>query len=215
MGCGCGWILFFVFQVSGSGRITNEMVILWHNCPEGFYSKFSPDCFCFSAHQPQSLHLPGVVFPCWHQIDSCGFNAAVSQYIRKLYDISAYLVKGSCEEMAEIVGEYFGWIYAGFLTQLFHFPPDLASGHPCPLTGDKNFPCCNLLLSGIVPKFLTELPGKEDCPDFSFQGNICPSPGKCLHRDIPHLRHPDAGGTDCLQQKSQPEIPVLPCAGPS
>ena len=92
-----------------------------------------------SAYQPKPFHLAGMGFPGGNQINTCGLNTAVPQYIRQFYNVPAYLLKGSGKQMAQIMRENFRRTHFRFFTELFHLSPDLSSAHTLSAFRDKYF----------------------------------------------------------------------------
>ena len=58
-------------------------------------------------YKPQTRKGFRVLYAAGYEVDSCSFYAAVSQHVRELCDISACPVKYSCEQVAQVVREYF------------------------------------------------------------------------------------------------------------
>jgi hypothetical protein len=70
------------------------------------------------------------------EIDSRGFDTAVSKNICKTGYITADFIEGSGEQVAEIVGKHFSGFHAGLFTDGLHLRPNLLarqSTSPAPI----------------------------------------------------------------------------------
>lgn len=68
-------------------------------------------------------------------INSCGVDTAVSENVCELGNILFDAVKGTCEKVAQIMGEHFLRIYTRLHTKIFHFTPNVGSAHRLAISG--------------------------------------------------------------------------------
>ena len=87
-------------------------------------------------------------------INSCGVDTAVTEYVCELGNVLFNTVEGSCEQVAQIMRKYLLRIYARFLTKAFHFTPNVSSAHRFAASGYENSTGRNLLLCYIAEQFL-------------------------------------------------------------
>lgn len=96
---------------------------------------FSQDVFVLSRDQIQALQLFQML-PCiGHGIDSRGFQAAVSQKVRKQDYILLPGVEFPCKEVPEVVGEYLFSQNPSTSTEGFHKPTDVRAIQGLPVSG--------------------------------------------------------------------------------
>ena len=62
-----------------------------------------------------------------HCVDACGTQAAVSQEVSKAHDVLFDAVKGSCKQMAQVMGKDLLFRNTGLFAKRFHFLPYIAS----------------------------------------------------------------------------------------
>lgn len=109
----CGWD--FCVQKPGMalhfkerhGTILVRYVVAKHLCQ----ITLRQNVYSVLRHQPQAVKLPLMLDSRGQEVYPGGFNGAVSQHIRQLYDILAGPIKSCGEQVAQIVGEYLGWFY--------------------------------------------------------------------------------------------------------
>ena len=75
---------------------------------------------------------------CRDDIYSCGFNAGMPKNICQLRDILIQIIEDSRKQMPEIMRENLFGRHTGFIAELFHFPPNVASVHRLSAPGYKN-----------------------------------------------------------------------------
>ena len=83
-------------------------------------------------------------------IDSCGVDAAVTEYIRKLGNVLFNAVEGARKQMAQIMRKHLLGDNPRLHTQVFHFTPNVASIHRLAAAGYKYSTLCDFLLCCIA-----------------------------------------------------------------
>ena len=137
------------------------------------------------------------------QVDPGGLNAAVAQHVGQLGHVPGGGVEAPGEEMPQVVGEDLGALHPRLAAEPFHLRPDVLPVQRPSAAGAEDHPGGNGPLPGVLFQPLAELPGQEDGPHLSLQGDLRPPPEGGLHGDVGQLGHPDAGGADGLQQQGQ------------
>ena len=74
-----------------------------------------------------SLQATEVLFPRFNGIYPRGVDTAVAEKIGKTNNIVLHRVKGSCKEMAEIMGEYLFMADIGFVAKHLHVTPNITA----------------------------------------------------------------------------------------
>lgn len=106
--------------------------------------------FYFLKDQVELFQLAAVLQTGGHDIDAGGFNTAVAQDVRQLGDVLFDAIKGPGEELAQIVGKHFGWIYSGNCAELFHLRPNITSVKGSAGSGNKDYPIADAAFFCIV-----------------------------------------------------------------
>ena len=73
----------------------------------------------------------------------------MTQDIRQIDQVFRFSVESPCEQMSQVMGEYFFQADPGQLCYLFHFSSDVRSVLGLPGSGAKDDPCTDLILSYI------------------------------------------------------------------
>ena len=94
-----------------------------------------------------------------------------------------------------------GCCYPCGFTDRFHFRPDVFSGKPCSVSGEKNLAGDGFLFFGILEELPTKLAWQQDRADLALEGDLCPSLLRCLNRDILYLGNTDAGRADGFHEQ--------------
>ena len=95
--------------------------------------------FLFSLrHQAKGIDLPHLFSVADYGVDPRSIDAAVSQQIRQMSDISFHLIICFCKKMAEIMRIHFFPGDSRRLAQFFHFMKYIAPVHRFSVSGDKN-----------------------------------------------------------------------------
>lgn len=84
------------------------------------------------------------------EIDAGGFNGAVAQHVRQLSHIAAGLVKHTGEQVPQIVGEHLRRCYLRLSADGFHLRPNLFSGKPRTVSGEKYLARDNFLFFRVL-----------------------------------------------------------------
>ena len=111
--------------------------------------------------------------------------------------------------MAQIVGKYLRLRHPRAAAQSLHLPPDPVAGERSAVPGAKDRAGGDFLLPGELQQLPAQLPRQQDGADLPLQPHLRPAAAGGLHREVAHLRDPDAGGADGLHEKLQP----LPAPG--
>ena len=112
--------------------------------------------------------------------------------------------------MAKIVGKHSGQFHSRIFAQPLHLRPNLTATHTVAVSGEKNFAGGDFLFFGHISAVCGRVSSEVVPPVLStFQCDFRPSLPRSLHRDIPHLRHADTGGTDRFPSPT----PTVPCQG--
>ena len=82
--------------------------------------------FYASDQKSELLYLALMLFPCGYRVDTCRIDAGVSEDIRELRDILLHIIIGPREQVAQVMRKDLSRLHACFLTQFFHFLPDIA-----------------------------------------------------------------------------------------
>ena len=105
-------------------------IILCYNCrkiciilgaPNWNYNKM----FILSTDKSEHIKLTGVFLSGGYKVDAGGFNAAVTENVGEFCNVPAYLVKYSCKQVAQVVGEHFCGSHARCAAETLHFRPYL------------------------------------------------------------------------------------------
>ena len=78
-------------------------------------------------------------------INSCGVNAAVTEYVCEFGNILFHTVEGACEYVAQIVGKHLLRIHPCLRTKIFLFTPNVGSAHRFAASGYEDRTRSNLL----------------------------------------------------------------------
>ena len=145
-----------------------------------------------------------------NQVDAGRFDVGMAQHIRQAHHVPADSVKGSGEQMAQIVGEHFGRLHIRLPTQRLHFSPDLLSGKTASISGDENLTGRDSIFPRILQQLAAELFLQKDGPDLSLHGDFCHSVFGRFHGDIADLADPDTGSAHRLYQHGKTFPPQSP-----
>ena len=72
-------------------------------------------------YQPHIFHTLTVFVAGSDNINSCGVDTAVTEYVCELGNVLFNTVEGSCKKVTQIMGKHLLRIYARLLTKAFHF----------------------------------------------------------------------------------------------
>ena len=106
--------------------------------------------------------------------------------------------------MPQIVGKYLRGIHARRFANTLHLRPDLTAAHRFSASGEKDLAGGNFLFSGVFQQLFTQLPRQQNRANFTLQRDSGAASPDSLHRDVPHLAHPDARGADGLHDEGDP-----------
>ena len=90
-----------------------------------FYAQITERKLC--DYQPQPPDLPGVDGPAFCRINPGSGYIGMAQNICQTGQVTLQGIVGAGKEVAQIVGEYLGWLHPGALAQGLHIPPDVGS----------------------------------------------------------------------------------------
>ena len=124
--------------------------------------------FLFLYNKSQALDLPAMLNTGGHNIDSCGVNAAMTQYIGKLCDVFFNAVKSACKQLSEIVGKHLARFDTGSFTQLFHRRPDVTAIQIFARSCDKDCARNDPLPLCVIYQYIFQLARNDDRPGFIF-----------------------------------------------
>ena len=142
-------------------------------------------------------------------VDARRIDTAVSQDIREPRDVFLYAVKGSGEQVPQIVREHLAGVDAGFLAEALHLPPDIRSVHQLACLGNENRSLFNVPLSRILQKLSLQLLHDKNPARLALAGDDRLAALRCLHGDKPELAHADPCAANGLQEHLQPLIAFL------
>ena len=77
--------------------------------------------------------------------------------------------------MPQVVGEHLGGRDPSQLADRFHLCPDLLSGQPCTVSGEKDLAGDGLLLFGVLQELFAQLARQQDGADLAFERDLGPS----------------------------------------
>ena len=80
-----------------------------------------------SNHQTHFLHAMTMLHSRGHDVDACGFDAAVPEDIGELGDILFDVIKRACKEMAQVVRKHLFRVNLRAFAQRFHIPPNVGA----------------------------------------------------------------------------------------
>ena len=110
----------------------------------------------FSYNQPHMFHSFAVLAAGGNDIDSGCVDAAVAENIRQLGNVLFNAVKHPCEQMPQIMREYFLRIYPCLLAKTFHLPPDVGAADRPACSCNENCTRLYSLLRRIAEQFLLQ-----------------------------------------------------------
>ena len=102
-------------------------------------------------------------------INSCGVDTAVTEYVCELGNVLFYAIEGSCEKVVQIMGKHLLRIYPCLHTKIFHFTPNISAAHRLATSGYKDRTGRNLLLCCIAEQFLLQFSNDEYRACFAFK----------------------------------------------
>ena len=106
--------------------------------------------------------------------------------------------------MPQIMRKHLGRVYTRRFANTLHFRPDLTAAHRFSASGEKDLAGGDFLLSGVFQQPFTQLSRQQNRANFALQRNGGSARSDGLHRDVPHLAHPDARGTDSFHDEGDP-----------
>ena len=99
--------------------------------------------------------------PSAHDIDAGCFNTSVAEDIRELCNILIRIIKGSGEQLSQIMGINLFRVDLCFFAQVFHLQPYAASVQWVATAGDENWAGTNSPPLGILQQALAQLGGDK------------------------------------------------------
>ena len=105
--------------------------------------------------------------------------------------------------MPQVVGEHLGGRDPSQLADRFHLCPDLLSGQPCTVSGEKDLAGSGFLFFGVFQQLFAQLARQQDGADLAFERDLGPALACGLDRDILHLGDADAGGADGFHEQGK------------
>ena len=125
-------------------------------------------------------------------INSCGVDTAVTEYICELGNVLFDTIESSCEKVAKIVGKHLLRIYSRLLTETFHFTPNVGSAHRLAASCYEDRTGRNLLLCCIAEQFLLQFSNNEYRACFAFKRYNRFTAFYRFHRDILQFAETDS-----------------------
>ena len=94
---------------------------------------------------------------CRHYINTGRINAAMSQNVRQSGYVLFHTVKCTCEQLSQIVWEYFCRAYPGSVAEPFHCRPDIASVYSVPFACPENHSLSYAVSGGKIQQLAAQL----------------------------------------------------------
>ena len=108
-------------------------------------------------HESQPLDLTAVLGSGRHDIDPGSVDAAMAQNICQLRDVLFYIIKGTGEQLAQIVGKDLSGVDVGNNAEFLHPRPDIAPVKGIAAPGNEYRPGGNLPFSREIQQKCLQL----------------------------------------------------------
>ena len=145
------------------------------------------------------LHFALMLCARRYDIDAGRIDACVSENVCEPRNVLFNRVKGSCEQVPEVVRKDLTRRHVRIFAQRLHFPPDIVSADRSSAPCDEYRSRIAFLLLDVAKQFLLQLGNDENAAVLALAAHDSLSLMQCLDRDILQLAHADAAAADRLR----------------
>ena len=163
----------------------------------------------YSQHQLHLLQILSVLGTGGADVNAGGVDAAVTQQVRQLGQVTLQPVERPGEQVAQVVGEYLRAVHPGIAAQRFHLTPNVAAVQRLAGTGDEHWAVGDTMAAGVAQELALQAGGQQHAAELTFAPHHGHAFAGGLHGNGRQLADADAGGADGLQQQGNTGAALL------
>ena len=136
----------------------------------------------------------------------------MSQHVRQLHNVAAYLIERDREQVPQIVREHLARLYPCGAADGFHLAPYLPARERLAGSGAEDRTACDALRLGILEQLAAELRWQQDRADLALERDFR-APALCgFDGDLRDFADADARAADGLNQQRKAYSAPRPCS---